>query len=120
SPPGLVWFAPSGRAALAGTGDASRSGSTSWMWLDLEAGTARPLSSLAGDAPILSSDTDPLLFFSDGKLPGTARTFGVLDLESGQAHVAFSFPRPRLIAGQTIATGGRFALLPVQDQGGGG
>jgi hypothetical protein len=119
-PPGLVWFAPSGRAALVGTGDSSQGGSTSWTWLDLEKGTARALPSLGGDAPILSSDTDPLLFFSDGRLPGNATSFSVLNLETGDTHHVFSFPQGRLIAGQTIAPGGRFALLPVQDRGGGG
>jgi hypothetical protein len=117
--PALVWFAPSGRAALVGTRD-SPQGPTSWTWLDLEKGAARALPSLAGDAPILSSIADPLLFFSDGRLPGKARSFSVLDLETGQGHHVFSFPKPRLVAGQSIASGGRFALLPVQDEGGGG
>ena len=94
--------------------------STTWTWLDLESQTARDVPELAGQQPILSSIADRLLFFSDGRLPGKARSFSVLDLETGRARHVFSFPTARVVAGQSIAAGGRFALIPVQDQGGGG
>jgi len=119
SPPALVWFSPSERAALVGMGSSS-GGFTSWTWLDLEKGAARGLPDLAGDQPILSSPADRMLFFSDARLPGRARAFSVLDLESGRARPVFTFPQPRVVVGQQVAAGGRFALLPVEARGGGG